>query len=227
MTDLLSSIKARLRNALGEQVEAYTDPNGDLRATFPPGRLAVAAGQTISSAWGNTTYDQTMEVFASASDRTNQWPSPNEGAQSWLMDSHTPWVYRAGAWHGIPMGYVGSTIGPATTVDGATTAANVITLAANVVASRRYRLSATIWGQQITAASTGSYFQITGLIDSAQGRFVQAAPAVSQYIMGSAVFTYTAATTGVQSWIIQAVAGAGALRTLQNQATLLLEDMGS
>ena len=86
-----------LRNALGEVVPVVTDDEGVIRAAAPNGRLIVAPGQTIASAWGNTTYDQTVQTYANAADRTNQWPAPNEGAVSWLMDSHSPWIYRGGA----------------------------------------------------------------------------------------------------------------------------------
>ena len=102
--------RAPLRNTLGEVVEVVDDDQG--RRATAPGRLVVVSGQTIASAWGNTTYDQTTQVFATAADRSNQWPAPNDGAMSYLADTGTPWQYRAGAWHGIPLGYMASGYGP-------------------------------------------------------------------------------------------------------------------
>jgi hypothetical protein len=62
------------------------------------GRLTVNPGDKVASTWGNTTFDQTMEVFASASQRDAQWPTPHDGAVCYTIDVQLPWVRRAGAW---------------------------------------------------------------------------------------------------------------------------------
>jgi hypothetical protein len=62
------------------------------------GRLQVTTGQTIASAWGNTAWDHTVQCFASATDRTNQFPNPQPGAVSFTEDSKTLWVYLNGTW---------------------------------------------------------------------------------------------------------------------------------
>jgi hypothetical protein len=62
------------------------------------GRLVVSSGDEIVTAWGNTTFDQTMEVFASAADRDTQWPTPHDGAVAYTLDTQTPWLRRSGAW---------------------------------------------------------------------------------------------------------------------------------
>ena len=62
------------------------------------GRKTVAPGQVVSSDWGNTVWDQSVQVFASSADRATQYPNPHEGATSWLEDVKRLDVYAAGAW---------------------------------------------------------------------------------------------------------------------------------
>ena len=93
-----AALRARpLRNAAGKAVDIEVDPLGNLRAVAG-GRLVVAPGQTITSAWGNTTHDQTVLVFANAADRDNQWTAPHEGALCYLLDQHRQYQYSGTAW---------------------------------------------------------------------------------------------------------------------------------
>jgi hypothetical protein len=62
------------------------------------GRLTVNPGDTVLSTWGNTTYDQTMEVFDTASQRDSQWPTPHDGALAYTLDTQTAWLRRSGTW---------------------------------------------------------------------------------------------------------------------------------
>lgn len=214
-----------------------TDQAPALQATFPYGRLTVAAGQTISSAWGNTTFDQTMEVFASASDRTNQWPSPNEGAQSWLMDSHTPWVYRAGAWHGIPMGYVASGTGPATVVNVGSTVTTVVTITFPVVAGRRYRVSSNSNAAQATTtgnvrvllayAASGGAAITADPTGTAVYLVVQNSAPVGVGVVGSAMQLVTCTTSGTLTANLNASTTAGTYNYTANSASIFAEDIGS
>jgi hypothetical protein len=72
-----------------------TDTIQPLAAT---GRLTVNPGDSIASTWGNTTYDQTMEVFDTAAQRDAQWPTPHDGALAYTLDTQQAWIRRAGAW---------------------------------------------------------------------------------------------------------------------------------
>ena len=96
---LLDALQARAlerANAV-ELVNVAGQPVGpDLRAST--GRLQVNPGDIIASVWGNTTYDQTVEVFDTAAARDSQWPTPKDGAVSYTVDTGTLWVRRAGAW---------------------------------------------------------------------------------------------------------------------------------
>jgi hypothetical protein len=70
---------------------------------MPTGRIQVAPGQTIVSAgWGNPLWDHSVQCFASAADRANQFPAPQPGAVSFTEDTRTLWVYVNGAWVPVP-----------------------------------------------------------------------------------------------------------------------------
>jgi hypothetical protein len=89
---------AALRNSVGDAVPVEEDGDGNLRASSPTGRLVVAPGQSIASAWGNSAWDQTVNQFASAADRANQWPSPNPGSLSFRTDANVLEIYLGTAW---------------------------------------------------------------------------------------------------------------------------------
>ncbi|HEY7487132.1 MAG TPA: hypothetical protein VH912_21935 [Streptosporangiaceae bacterium] len=72
---------------------------------MPTGRIQVAPGQTIVSAgWGNPLWDHSVQAFASAADRDNQFPAPQPGAMSFTEDTKTLWVFVSGAWVPVPTG---------------------------------------------------------------------------------------------------------------------------
>jgi hypothetical protein len=70
----------------------------------PPGHQVVAPGQVIGSAWGNAAWDQSVNRFASAPDRDNQWTAPPNGALCYTLDTGALWIRRAGAWEPMPRG---------------------------------------------------------------------------------------------------------------------------
>ena len=90
---------AQLRNTVGGIVGVVEDSGRRVSALAASGRLVVSPGETIGSAWGNTTYDQTTQVFNNAADRDNQWPAPKEGARCYLLDTHLTYLRHATAWH--------------------------------------------------------------------------------------------------------------------------------
>jgi len=60
------------------------------------GRRTVTVGQVIDpTTWGNPVWDQSVQQFASAADRTAQFPAPLKGAVTWLDD-----VARLEVWNG-------------------------------------------------------------------------------------------------------------------------------
>lgn len=63
------------------------------------GRKTVVVGQVIDPVgWGNPLWDQSVQSFASAADRTAQFPAPKQGAPSWLEDVKRLDVYDGAAW---------------------------------------------------------------------------------------------------------------------------------
>jgi hypothetical protein len=98
--DLITAALKQLRNAAGEVLSPILRPDGsaglDPRATA--GRIVVAPGQTIGSAWGNTVFDQSIMVFANAADRDNQYPAPHDGSVCYLTDVKRKMMYVGTAW---------------------------------------------------------------------------------------------------------------------------------
>ena len=213
-----------LRNTLGEPVPTEADPQGDLRAVAPNGRLVVAAGQTISSAWGNTTYDQTMQTFATAGDRTNQWPAPNEGALSFLVDSHTPWLFRSGAWHPLPIGYLGSATGPASQTD-YSAPTTVVAVSVPVVLGRRYRINGICSAQQVSATGA-SVLRIRDDVGVDTILFNGTAVAVGTPMVANGAALYVPTSTKTAGISLMANTNAGAVRVAANAAVIFVEDIG-
>ena len=98
-TAQVRDLVAKLRNRLGLVVPSAEDDDGmRVSALAATGRLVTAPGQTIASAWGNTTYDQTTNVFTSAADRDAQWTAPKEGARCFLLDTHLQYIRHTAGW---------------------------------------------------------------------------------------------------------------------------------
>lgn len=223
--DFLASLRAAIERRYPMKNQA-----GELLplAAGPTGRVVVSPGQTISSSsWGNPVWDQSINCFASTADRDTQWPTPHEGSECFTVDTGSPWIYRAGAWHGRPKGYVASAVGPVSAVSVASNT-TIMSLTAPVVVGRKYRISTYAGGTQQTSTGANVFFGLTGPIDSAQGRFTQsnAVPA-STFNCGAGVYLYSATATGNQTWTLFGFTSAGTNAVSLNSCFILLEDMGS
>lgn len=86
-----------LRNTLGKAAQVLVD-NGIISLAANSGRIVVAPGQSISSAWGNTVFDQSVICFASAADRDAQWPAPHAGAVCYTLDQRRVHVHDGTTW---------------------------------------------------------------------------------------------------------------------------------
>ena len=63
------------------------------------GRKTVVVGQVIDPVtWGNPLWDQSVQTFTSAADRTAQFPAPKQGAVTWLEDVKRLEVYNGTTW---------------------------------------------------------------------------------------------------------------------------------
>lgn len=101
MTQTLAALRdslAKLYNVKRQLAVDLTDPGRPVALATTAGRLTVAPGQTIASAWGNTVADQSIVCFANAGDRDNQWPIPHEGSVCFLDDSKLIYAFRSGGW---------------------------------------------------------------------------------------------------------------------------------
>ena len=136
---LLDALAARARSRAAST--RWSTPPATSSPYASTGRITVNPGDLIASAWGNTTYDQTVQAYDNAGARDSQWPTPKDSAVAYTADTQTVWVRRAGTWRGLPLGWIAQTVGPASAVNVAQNT-TIITLAAPVVAGRRYRLSA-------------------------------------------------------------------------------------
>jgi hypothetical protein len=198
------------------------------------GRLTVNPGDNIASTWGNTTYDQTMEVFDTAAQRDAQWPTPHDGALAYTLDTQTAWLRRSGAWALIlppsaPRGFLGQTVGPASTVNNGATAGTVISLTVSTVQARWYRVSAFLTGTQQTATSGGVRYSVTPTPGILNGYFavVNNLP-VGGFLTGSIAYAWQATATGSQQFVISSTSGTGgAIQHAANQASLTVEDAGA
>lgn len=69
------------------------------------GRKQVAPRTTIASQWGNEVWDQSIQTFATITDRDTQFPAPKKGACC-MLDSHSGILmrYDGTGWYGTQTG---------------------------------------------------------------------------------------------------------------------------
>lgn len=90
----------QLRNTTGQILDVVEEEGRRRVSAFAAaGRLVVAPGETIGSAWGNTVADQTVNQFLNQADALNQWPNPPDGALAYFQDIKLQMRYLTGAWH--------------------------------------------------------------------------------------------------------------------------------
>jgi hypothetical protein len=191
------------------------------------GRLVVNPGDEIQSVWGNTTYDQTAQVYLSAADRDSQWTAPHDGAVCYLLDSQSPWVRRSGAWFALPLGKIASATGPASQTDISGTLTTVVSLSVNLVGGRVYRVTGYASGQQVTNTTVFANMRLYGV--DAASIFLYSAQnmAVGTTVAGTAVGLKTAATSVANAtFTLQGNTSAVATRYAPNSCSLFVEDIG-
>lgn len=73
------------------------------------GRKTMVVGQVIDpGTWGNPVWDQSVQTFASAADRTAQFATPLRGAVTWLDDVARLEVWTGTAWRTVPTDVAGT-----------------------------------------------------------------------------------------------------------------------
>jgi hypothetical protein len=58
----------------------------------------VVANTPILSTWGNELRDRSVQVFATVAERSAQWPTPPNGAVSWITATLTLHVFNGAVW---------------------------------------------------------------------------------------------------------------------------------
>jgi hypothetical protein len=72
-----------------------------------PHKTWVVGEEMISTDFNPIIADQVVCAFSSAAARTAGWPSPPNGAMSYLQDSNSYWTFNGAAWVTLgPRGYV-------------------------------------------------------------------------------------------------------------------------
>ena len=200
-----------LTNALGEEIGQ----------TAAAGRVTVNPDDVIQSTWGNLTYNQSVNVFLSVTDRDTQWTAPADGAVCYTQAETALWFRRAGAW--VPVASPGRLAVTTGGLVSATDASGEIWVAKpgvnggawrkarDVLSARRYRTAAfsATTTQAILAMDTQD-FDAYGLYVPAQNGFVIPIPGV--WLIG---FQFAAAFTAGQ--YARAVVNRNGTIAFQNQ----------
>lgn len=121
-TDLDELLDALLERARSRPAPPLVNLAGEeVGALATTGRIQVNSGDTILASWGNTVFDQTVECFASPTDRDSQWNAPHDGAACYTADQGIFWLRKQGAWVALggPSVAVGSGSGLTSFTDGA------------------------------------------------------------------------------------------------------------
>jgi hypothetical protein len=239
MTDTGTSIEALARE-VAEYLRAHRPDLPPLRnqagelvgpGQQATGRLVVNPGDEIQSVWGNTTYDQTMQVFTSTADRDAQWSAPLDGARCYTLDTQSAWIRRSGAWHGMAGGLVGETTGPASLVNlAAGTAQTIVSLAVPLVAGRAYEVAA-VMSITIAGQPTGMFCTLSDSMTVRPAWRPWQLPYVQNMTSGSmaagASRIYKPTTTGTDTFSFQALINGSAGSVAAGNATIHVTDQGS
>jgi len=138
----------------------------------------------------------------------------------------SPGAWRAGL-SGAPRGNVATTTGPATQTD--FTSGTVISLPANLVSGRRYKVTGYCFGSQQTSTGTPQ----CSLADSAGytgGSIVRLFSTLSTPAnfaeVGTAVWVFAATATATVTFQLNVSTSAGAFRVVANASQITVEDIG-
>lgn len=129
---------------------------------------------------------------------------------------------------GGPLGKILIATGPASTTDYSTSTATVLSTSFNAVNGRSYKVTCAIFGTQITNAGAPQVrFFIDGIehLRPIDGGVPQASAGFN--VGGTAVWTYTAASTVSVPVLIQANSSASAYRILGGGCQVTVEDIGT
>jgi len=163
------------------------------------GRKTVVVGQVIDPvAWGNPLWDQSVQTFASAADRTAQFAAPKQGAVTWLEDVKQLQVYNGTAWEQV----------------GASNATDVPWTQVSTFTSP--------WGHYLTAPWSGVWFNRRNGVVTITGGIYRG---VSAPVANEQMFTIPAGLAPGK--IVQGVGSSGAWPTVRPDGTVWTGAAGS
>lgn len=174
-------------------------------AVPPPAGQGIIVCTSVTRPSGPT---QGMQIYELDTGRTLIWQSATTG---WTP----PW--------NISWGIGAAGLGPAAGIDFSAIAA-AVSLSVPVMLGRRYRMSGSAFGNQITATgSTAMRFRDDLSVDTVFGA-TNVAAGVNMASGGNALYIPTSTKTATLQLMINSTAGA--LRVLANACTLIVEDIG-
>lgn len=193
------------------------------------GRNQVVDDELLDIGWGNAVADRTWQSYASQADRNTQWPTPRTGATCYTADTDEFWIYRAGAWKRLPVGFLSTNTGPGLQTDCTASLVSLLQVSITAKVGRHYLVNAYVNGRQITNGGTG----ITGAqVSDDQGGQQWIAYAnnlpVNFVQLGSTSYLYTPTSTKT-GWVrisAQSSATGGAIRFGVNACRLTVSDLG-
>jgi hypothetical protein len=164
------------------------------------GRNQVVNLSVIDQAWGNAIADRTIQSYASAADRDQQWAAPRNGSIAYTVDTDEFWVRRGAAWSRLPAGYVGGARGPAAITNATSAWTTLIQYNWPVKINRHYLVIGYANGAQQTKGGA-----VTGAIltdDQGGSQYIcyDNALAVGASLLGTTTYIYTPTSTKT-AWI--------------------------
>lgn len=124
-----------------------------------------------------------------------------------------------------PRGYQGDVVGPASQLNLGATQVTIVSLAVPMVAGRRYRANATLYGIQQTA--TGACVaQFVRPDNNLVNQLFNQSLAAGAWGVGSTTMTYSPTTTGTGTWVMRGSTSGGSFAIGAGQGTIVVEDIG-
>jgi hypothetical protein len=201
-------------------------------AGTPVGHVTVSPGQTISSAsWGNPVWNQSVNCFASVTDRDAQWATPPDGAVCYTVDAAALWIRKAGVWRGLPSGTLAQV---STTTNSASTSTNVDWITAPPITAdgtRRVKITFNTLGNTSTANDLFRLNLMEGstVLQYAQAKLVIAGGGGQAGVVGvwQGVPAAGSHTYKLNVNLATGVGPVTAIASSTNPSILLVEDIGT
>lgn len=161
-------------------------------------------------------------TYASASAR-DAVASPADGTIAYTQDDDMLWARVNGAWRPmVPGGIIATATGPGATTDCGATLTTLASITVPVLSGRRYRITGTAIGTQLTAAGAQARFIVTVVTGHNNIAYRTTLP-LNEAVGGTGVFFYTATSTTSVTFALQGSTNTGALRVSAGNTQITAE----